>query len=208
MYESNGCNCCRLCWCLLFNSSDHNYQQYSGRFYFYNGCPVVLLFIYGEGYATQDSGYDTHQTKFEEGMNRKYVILTPEIGNMGGAQMYVENKVKYLRENNWEVCVFYYIYGENYKLPVLTEFKDNCFHDFLYAFYYIPFYERKKILDVIDYDYPTFHLTMHCILCTIVSGNLKLLEHEAAKWVTKETLRSVDWLPADQLILDKIEEIL
>ena len=82
-------------------------------------------------------------------MNRKYVILTPEIGNMGGAQMYVENKVKYLRENNWEVCVFYYIYGENYKLPVLTEFKDNCIHDFLYAFYYIPFYERKKILDVI-----------------------------------------------------------
>ncbi len=49
---------------------------------------------------------------------------------------------------------------------------------------------------------------MHCILCSFVSGDLKLLEHEAAKWVTKETLRSVDWLPADQLILDKIEEIL
>lgn len=66
----------------------------------------------------------------------------------------------------------------------------------------------EKILGVVDYDYPTFHLTMHCILCTIVSGDLKLLEHEAAKWVTKETLRSVDWLPADRLILDKIEEIL
>ena len=66
----------------------------------------------------------------------------------------------------------------------------------------------EKILGVVDYDYPNFHLTMHCILCTIVSGELKLLEHEAAKWVTKETLRSVDWLPADQLILDKIEEIL
>ncbi len=68
--------------------------------------------------------------------------------------------------------------------------------------------KAEKILGVVDYDYPNFHLTMHCILCTIVSGNLKLLEHEAAKWVTKETLRSVDWLPADQLILDKIEEIL
>ena len=68
--------------------------------------------------------------------------------------------------------------------------------------------KAEKILGVVDYDYPNFHLTMHCILCTIVSGKLKLLEHEAAKWVTKETLRSVDWLPADQLILDKIEEIL
>ena len=66
----------------------------------------------------------------------------------------------------------------------------------------------ERILGVIDYDYPTFHLTMHCILCTIVSGELKLLEHESARWLTKETLHSVDWLPADQLILDKIEQLL
>ena len=68
--------------------------------------------------------------------------------------------------------------------------------------------KAERILGVVDYDYPNFHLTMHCILCTIVSGELKLLEHEAAKWLTKETLHSVNWLPADQLILDKIEEIL
>ncbi len=68
--------------------------------------------------------------------------------------------------------------------------------------------KAERILGVVDYDYQNFHLTMHCILCTIISGDLKLLEHEAAKWLTKETLRSVDWLPADQLILDKIEEIL
>ena len=66
----------------------------------------------------------------------------------------------------------------------------------------------ERILGVVDYDYPSFHLTMHCILCTIVSGKLQLLEHEAAKWVNKETLRSVDWLPADRLILDEIEELL
>ena len=60
-------------------------------------------------------------------------------------------------------------------------------------------------LGIVDYDYPTFHLTMHCILCTIVSGELKLLEHEAARWLNKENLHSVDWLPADQLILDKID---
>ena len=68
--------------------------------------------------------------------------------------------------------------------------------------------KAEKILGLVDYDYPTFHMTMHCILCTIVSGELKLLEHEAARWLTKETLRSVDWFPADLLILDRIEEIL
>ena len=68
--------------------------------------------------------------------------------------------------------------------------------------------KAERILETVEYDYPNFHLTMHCILCTIISGNLKLLEHEAAKWLTKETLHSVNWLPADQLILDKIEEIL
>ena len=68
--------------------------------------------------------------------------------------------------------------------------------------------KAERILGVVDYDYPNFHLTMHCILCTIVSGNLKLLEHEAAKWLTKETLHSVNWLPADELILDKIETLL
>ena len=68
--------------------------------------------------------------------------------------------------------------------------------------------KAERILGVVDYDYPNFHLTMHCILCNIISGKLTLLEHEAAKWVTKETLRSIEWLPADQLILDKVEELL
>ena len=66
-----------------------------------------------------------------------------------------------------------------------------------------------KYLITVDYDYPQFHLTMHCYFCTIVGGKApKLLEHEAARWLSRETLRSVDWLPADRLILDKIEEIL
>ena len=66
----------------------------------------------------------------------------------------------------------------------------------------------EKVLGVVEYDYPAFHLTMHCILCALVSGKLTLLEHEAARWLTKETLRSVDWLPADRLILDEIEKVL
>lgn len=68
--------------------------------------------------------------------------------------------------------------------------------------------KAEKILGVVDYDYPDFHLTMHCILCTIVSGNLQLLEHDSAKWLNKEILRSVEWLPADLLILPEIEKLL
>ena len=68
--------------------------------------------------------------------------------------------------------------------------------------------KAEKTLAVVEYDYPSFHLTMHCILCSVVSGSLKLLEHEDAKWLTLETLYSVDWLPADRQILGKIEEIL
>ncbi len=66
----------------------------------------------------------------------------------------------------------------------------------------------EKLLGLVEYDYPAFHLTMYCILCTVLSGQLKLLEHESARWLTKENLYSVDWLPADRLILKKIEEIL
>ena len=68
--------------------------------------------------------------------------------------------------------------------------------------------KAEKIIVVVEYDYPAFHLTMHCILCSVVSGDLKLLEHEDAKWVTLETLYSLDWLPADRMILGKIEEII
>lgn len=57
--------------------------------------------------------------------------------------------------------------------------------------------EVGDLLETIEYDYPKFHLTMHCFLCTIRSGDLVLKEHEAAKWLTKEELDSVDWLPAD-----------
>ena len=68
--------------------------------------------------------------------------------------------------------------------------------------------KAEKILGVVEYDYPAFHLTMYCILCSVVSGDLTLLEHEDAKWVTLENLYSLDWLPADKLILGKIQEIL
>lgn len=60
----------------------------------------------------------------------------------------------------------------------------------------------------VEYDYSDFHLSMDCFLCSIVSGRLTLLEAEDAAWLTRETLRNVNWLPADLQILDLIEEIL
>lgn len=64
----------------------------------------------------------------------------------------------------------------------------------------------NDLIDTIEYDYPTFHLSMECFWCEIVKGNLVLLEAEAAKWLTKEELYSVDWLPADLLLIPKIEK--
>ena len=61
-----------------------------------------------------------------------------------------------------------------------------------------------ELLDTVEYDYPKFHLSMDCFVCKIKSGNLILKEHEAAKWLTNETLNSVEWLPADQGLVEKI----
>ncbi len=64
--------------------------------------------------------------------------------------------------------------------------------------------EVGELLDTVEYDYPKFHLSMDCFLCTIKSGRLVLKEHEAARWLTHETLDSVDWLPADQSLIVKL----
>ena len=64
------------------------------------------------------------------------------------------------------------------------------------------------LLDTVEWDYPDFHLTMHCYLCALLSESIHLNEHEAAAWLTTDTLRSVNWLPADVALLDKIEGVL
>ena len=61
------------------------------------------------------------------------------------------------------------------------------------------------LIDTIEYDYPTFHLSMDCFWCSVKKGTLTLLEAEAAKWLTKDSLRSVQWLPADLELIDRIE---
>ena len=63
-----------------------------------------------------------------------------------------------------------------------------------------------KFLCTVEYDYPQFHLTMHCYLCSLVTEALHLNEHEAAKWLTKDELDSVDWLPADVKVVKTIKQ--
>ena len=65
-----------------------------------------------------------------------------------------------------------------------------------------------ELIDTIEYDYPTFHLSMDCFWAEIVSGDLVLIEHKAAKWLTKDELDSVDWLPADITLIEKIKQSL
>ena len=68
--------------------------------------------------------------------------------------------------------------------------------------------EVKELLEIVEWDYPNFHLTMHCFICSLLSESIHLNEHEAATWLTHETLRSVKWLPADEILLDKIADYL
>lgn len=65
-----------------------------------------------------------------------------------------------------------------------------------------------RLLDTIGWDYPSFHLTMHCYICSLASDSMHLNEHEASAWLTRETLRSVRWLPADEGLISVLEGIL
>ena len=62
------------------------------------------------------------------------------------------------------------------------------------------------LLETVEYDYPQFHLSMDCFLCTIRSGDLVLKEHEAARWLAREQLDSVDWLPADRSLIAQLKK--
>ena len=68
--------------------------------------------------------------------------------------------------------------------------------------------EIGELLDTVEWDYPAFHLTMHCFLCTLISESMHLNEHEDAAWLTAETLYSVKWLPADEGLIPKIAGVL
>ncbi|MBQ0071917.1 MAG: hypothetical protein KBS81_08730, partial [Spirochaetales bacterium] len=65
-----------------------------------------------------------------------------------------------------------------------------------------------SFLKTVDYDYPTFHLTMDTYICTILEGNLELKEHVAALWMKPSELRTLHWLPADEALLEDLEAFL
>lgn len=64
----------------------------------------------------------------------------------------------------------------------------------------------ERLVETVEWDYPQFHLTMHCYLCHVESGHLELKEHEAAKWLNKDELESVNWLPADWELVRKLDK--
>lgn len=68
--------------------------------------------------------------------------------------------------------------------------------------------EVGQLIDLVEYDYPSFHLSMWCFWSQVKSGGLVLKEHEAAKWLTKDTLGSVKWLPADVALIEKIRGLI
>lgn len=65
-----------------------------------------------------------------------------------------------------------------------------------------------KLITSVEYDYPKFHMLMDCFMCNIVSGDLKLLEHEAARWLSADELWDVKWLPSDIRVIEEIEKII
>lgn len=66
--------------------------------------------------------------------------------------------------------------------------------------------EVNKYLTTVEYDYPNFHLIMHCFMCTVIGGELRLNVHNDAKWTTLEELDKLNWIPADILVVEKLKE--
>mgnify|MGYP004572496983 CR=1 FL=1 len=66
----------------------------------------------------------------------------------------------------------------------------------------------KEYFDTVEYDYPKFHLSMKCYICSVLSGKLELKEHEAARWLDSDSLLRVDWLPADLGLVEKLKQYL
>lgn len=84
--------------------------------------------------------------------------------------------------------------GESRKEALVREIKEELDADIRVG----------SLLETVEYDYPAFHLTMHCFFCELISEDIVLKEHEDARWLSEEELGTVDWLPADVGLIDKI----
>ncbi len=84
--------------------------------------------------------------------------------------------------------------GESHEIALKREIQEELGVDIII----------ENLLCTTEYDYPSFHLTMHCYLCSVALGEIELREHKSACWLTAETLDRVEWLPADKEVIDKL----
>lgn len=87
--------------------------------------------------------------------------------------------------------------GESFEAALIREIKEELDADI----------KIDEFYTTVEYDYPTFHLTMHCYLCNLISEEITLLEHEDSKWLTKEELDSLNWLPADEGLIENLKSL-
>ena len=87
--------------------------------------------------------------------------------------------------------------GESLQAALVREIKEELDADI----------KVNELFEIVEFDYPNFHLTMHCFICELLSEELVLKEHEDAKWLDKEGLDTVDWLPADEGLIVGLKEL-
>lgn len=87
--------------------------------------------------------------------------------------------------------------GESFEAALIREIKEELDADI----------KIDEFYTTVEYDYPTFHLTMHCYLCNLITEEITLLEHEDSKWLTKEELDSLNWLPADEGLIENLKSL-
>ena len=100
-------------------------------------------------------------------------------------------------ENMWEFPGGKMEIGETREEALIREIKEELELDI----------DISRYLTTVKYDYPTFHLTMHCFICSISGGELQLNAHNDAKWTTLEELNQLNWVPADILVIEKLKEL-
>lgn len=86
--------------------------------------------------------------------------------------------------------------GETAETAILREIKEELDADIKVC----------QLSETVEYDYPKFHLTMHCFICELVSEDMVLKEHEDARWLDRQQLESVDWLPADRGLIENLKK--